>query len=133
MAGLPALAAELHFGRTAADAHLPANERGDPAVGTPGRRPAVRTDQPQRPAHPVGSGLRQKLVPVLSTLDRALTETHFGRQRCVSGTLSIAVTGTASLPAVRADRSAFEIAYQAGATQFVQTAFADRHAPLRRG
>jgi DNA-binding transcriptional LysR family regulator len=128
------LADELHFGRTAERLGL-SQPTVSEAVRLLERRVGARLfERTSRRVQltPTGSGLRQRLVPALDILDRVLAETH-GAIDGISGSLRIATTETTLLPTVVGLASAFEGEYPACTTEFVQAAFTNPYAPLRRG
>jgi DNA-binding transcriptional LysR family regulator len=129
-----ALADELHFGRTAERLGI-----SQPSVSEAirllerrlGARLFERTSRSVR-LTPAGAGLRQRLAPLLETLDRTLTETREAVNG-VSGLLRIATTETTLLPPVVRLASAFEAAYPTCLTEFVETTFTSPYSTLRRG
>jgi DNA-binding transcriptional LysR family regulator len=128
------LADELHFGHAAERLGV-----SQPSVSEAirvlerrvGARLFERTTRSVR-LTPAGTGLRQKLVPAVEMLDRALAETHEAVNG-VAGVLRIATTETTLLPPVVRLASAFEAAYPASTTEFVETTFSRPYSPLRRG
>jgi DNA-binding transcriptional LysR family regulator len=128
------LADELHFGHAAQRIGV-----SQPSVSEAirllerrvGARLFERTSRSVRLTS-AGTDLRQKLVPAVEMLDRALAETHEGVNG-VTGVLRIATTETTLLPPVVRLASAFEAACPASTTEFVETTFAKPYSPLRRG
>jgi DNA-binding transcriptional LysR family regulator len=128
------LADELHFGHAAERLGV-----SQPSVSGAirllerrvGARLFERTSRSVRLTS-AGTDLRQKLVPAVEMLDRALAETHEAVNG-VTGVLRIATTETTLLPPVVRLASAFEAAYPASTTEFVETTFNNPYSPLRRG
>jgi DNA-binding transcriptional LysR family regulator len=125
------LADELHFGRTAERLGISQPSVSE-AIRLLERRVGTRLfERTSRSVGltPAGSGLKQRLAPVLETLDRTLAQTC----EAVSGVLRITTTETTFLPPVVRLTSAFGAAYPACTTQFVGATYTSPYSPLRRG